>query len=95
MPIENLTSLAPINQLLVSYQSLIGIMRIALGGLFGLAFIAFLMRFFQDMRIMHYLRIIKRDIADIQERLDGFEAKEEPVDDNVTTRDHKKKKSRK
>lgn len=95
MPIENLTALEPINQLLMSYQSLIGIMKIALGGLFGLAFIAFLMRFLQDMRIMHYLKTIRRDIVDIQERLDEFEVKEENADDKIVTRDHKKKKSKK
>lgn len=94
MAIENLTMAEPLVQVLSSYQSLVGVLKIALGGIFGLAFLVFIINAIMNWRLIRQLKSISADIKDIQERLDGFEVKEENVD-RISPNDGKKKKNKK
>ena len=76
MVVGNLSAIDPVNQLAISYQSIIGIAKITIGGLFGLAFLSFFARLFQEMRIIHHLKVIREEIEDLQERFDTLEAKQ-------------------
>ena len=67
----NASSTLPIiaDQLSLTLQWFFGVLSALLGGLFGLYFLFFLLRFFYDRKVLREVRLLRGDVAELRKQI--------------------------